>query len=46
VVFFALLENREMLRRIGDEESESRRSAYIVLPETMSESGELSNFIS
>jgi hypothetical protein len=35
-----------MLWRIGDEENESRRSAYIVLPETISESRELSSFIS
>jgi hypothetical protein len=35
-----------MFRRIGDEKNESRRSAYIVSPETISESGELSNHIS
>jgi hypothetical protein len=34
-----------MFRRIGDEDNESRRSAYIVPPETISESGEPSNHI-
>jgi hypothetical protein len=35
-----------MFRRIGDEDNESRRSAYIVPLETISESRELSNHIS
>jgi hypothetical protein len=43
---FVLLKNWKMFQRIGDEENETKISVYIVLPETISESGELSNHIS
>jgi hypothetical protein len=35
-----------MFQKISDEENETKISVYIVLPETISESGELSNHIS